>query len=184
MGFDEVESGFRLLQSGKHMGKIVFQAGPSQIVKCIPRKVREAVLDPDATYILSGGLGGLGRSLCNLLTSRGAKNLAFISRSGASKPEAQAILELLASRGVNAKAYACDIGNSTKTHETLVKIQAEMPQVRGLIQAAMSLADSAFTNMNHDQWKLSVNPKAPGTWNLHQHAPRDLDFFVMLSSSS
>lgn len=118
------------------------------------------------------------------MVSHGAKNLAFISRSGAAKPEAQAILDHLASQGVNARAYTCDIGDSLKTQKTFEKIQEEMPKIRGVIQAAMSLADSAYINMTHAQWMLSVNPKAPGTWNLHEHAPKDLDFFVMLSSSS
>jgi len=118
------------------------------------------------------------------MVAHGAKNLAFISRSGASRREAQEILNQLESQGVNARAYACDIGDSAKVRKTFEKISSEMPPTRGLIQAAMSLADAAFTNMTHAQWKLSVNPKAPGTWNLHQHAPNDLDFFVMLSSSS
>lgn len=38
--------------------------------------------------------------------------------------------------------------------------------------------------MTPEQWSLSVNPKAPGTWNLHHFLPKDMDFFVMLSSSS
>lgn len=38
--------------------------------------------------------------------------------------------------------------------------------------------------MTPEQWSLSVNPKAPGTWNLHKFIPEDIDFFVMLSSSS
>jgi KR domain len=38
--------------------------------------------------------------------------------------------------------------------------------------------------MTPEQWSQSVNPKAAGTWNLHRFLPRDMDFFVMLSSSS
>ena len=118
------------------------------------------------------------------MVAHGARNLAFISRSGASRPEAQSILQDLESRGVKVKSYACDIGNTKKVQTTFREIKDDMPKIRGIIQAAMSLADAAYSNMTHAQWELSLNPKAPGTWNLHEHAPEDLDFFVMLSSSS
>ena len=42
--------------------------------------------------------------------------------------------------------------------------------------------DSSFIQMTPEQWSLSVNPKASGTWNLHRFLPKELDFFVMLSS--
>jgi len=45
LGFDEVESGFRLLQSGKQMGKIVFKANPGAIVKvCSQKPACQAIL--------------------------------------------------------------------------------------------------------------------------------------------
>jgi hypothetical protein len=59
-----------------------------------------------------------------------------------------------------------------------------MPRIGGVIQAPISLADAAFTNMTPAQWSLWVNPKVPSTWNLRQHMPKDLYFFIMLSSSS
>ena len=36
--------------------------------------------------------------------------------------------------------------------------------------------------MTHQQWKASLAPKVAGTWNLHEVLPRDIDFFVALSS--
>lgn len=108
----------------------------------IPRKVKTAKFDSEATYVLSGGLGGLGRSLSQWMVDHGAKNLAFFSRSGASKPDAQAVLEKLARDGVRAVAYACDIGNPEQVERAVEKCKQEMPPIRGLIQAAMSLAVS------------------------------------------
>lgn len=118
------------------------------------------------------------------MVSHGAKNLAFFSRSGSARPDARALLDGLAKQGIRACAYACDIGNAKQVEQTFKRVKQEMPPIKGVLQAAMSLADAAFTNMTADQWSLSVNPKAPGTWNLHQFMPKDLDFFVMLSSSS
>jgi short-subunit dehydrogenase/aryl carrier-like protein len=187
MGFDQVEAGFRGLQSGKNMGKIVFKAEDAAIVSAIPpSRVLEAEFRPDATYVLSGGLGGLGRSLSTLIVSRGAKHLAFLSRSGTKRPEAAAQIDALLAQGIDARAYACDIGDAEQVQRAVAQIRDDgMPPIRGVLQAAMSLADAAYTNMTPEQWTLSVNPKAAGTWNLHQHMPQDdLDFFVMLASSS
>lgn len=180
----KIEEGFRSLQSGKNIGKIVFETESPAVVRAIPHKVRPAKFSPDVTYVLSGGLGGLGRTLSHRMVDLGAKNLAYLSRSGSSKPSAKAQLDELIAKGANAKAFTCDIGNAAQVQSAVAQIQAEMPPIRGLVQAAMSLADAAYENMTPEQWTLSVNPKAPGTWNLHRFLPSDLDFFVMLASSS
>ena len=38
--------------------------------------------------------------------------------------------------------------------------------------------------MSFDQWNACIRPKVQGTWNLHSTLPRNLDFFIMLSSIS
>jgi len=94
------------------------------------------------TYILSGGLGGLGRHLSKWMVDHGAKNLAFFSRSGATKPDAKAFIDKLNSEGIRAVAYACDIGNAEQVERAMEQCKKEMPPIRGIIQAAMSLAVS------------------------------------------
>lgn len=46
------------------------------------------------------------------------------------------------------------------------------------------LQDSIFETMTFDQWQGAANPKIKGTWNLHRHVLRDVDFFILLSSVS
>jgi shikimate 5-dehydrogenase len=41
-------------------------------------------IHPDYSYLLVGGLGGIGRSIARSLALNGAKHLIFISRSGRS----------------------------------------------------------------------------------------------------
>jgi len=38
--------------------------------------------------------------------------------------------------------------------------------------------------MTYDDFRDSLRPKVQGSWNLHQQLPRDLDFFILLSSIS
>jgi KR domain-containing protein len=69
----------------------------------MPRQSIHLNLDPDSTYLLVGGLGGLGRAQTLFMAEHGARHIAFISRCGCSRPEAKDSLEKLTAIGVDAK---------------------------------------------------------------------------------
>ncbi|KAK1962030.1 beta-ketoacyl synthase domain-containing protein [Colletotrichum sublineola] len=183
--FGEMKHAFRILQQGKHMGKIVLKAHPEDVVKVVPRPPAPTRLRPDATYLLPGGAGGLGRSIAKWMAgpAQGAKNLVFLSRGGADAATTRQLLAELADMGVRATALKCNVGDEAQ----LVAALAEMtrlgfPRIAGVIQGAMQLRDSAFEFMSHAQWQECLGPKVQGTWNLHKHLPADMDFFIMLGS--
>lgn len=189
MDYSEVESAFRLLQTGGHMGKLVLCPNPESKIAMIPQPETPANFSPHHTYVLSGGLGGLGRTIAQWMVDRGARNLLFLSRSGTAKESAARLIEDLRLQGVNADAYKCDICDEQAVKDSAIKCRASMPPVKGIIQAAMVLNDTVFSNMNHQQFRDTVRPKVQGTWNLHKSfdvddSENDLDFFVMLSSAS
>jgi Asp/Glu/hydantoin racemase len=76
------------------------------------------------------------------MVDHGAKNLAFFSRSGATKSDAKALIDKLTSDGIRAVAYACDIGDPAQVERAMEQCKKDMPPIRGIIQAAMSLAVS------------------------------------------
>jgi NADPH:quinone reductase-like Zn-dependent oxidoreductase/SAM-dependent methyltransferase len=139
MSVTQAEDAFRSLQSGKLAGKIVLRMDPDAVVPVMPRKEPPLQLDPNATYLLAGGLGGIGRSLSDLMVKHGARNIAFISRSGGVSAEAKSYLEQLRNQGVNVIAYACDIADRETLELTLQKCVTEMPKIKGFIHAAMLL---------------------------------------------
>ena len=47
------------------------------------------MLTDQASYVVSGGLGGLGRFICSWMVKNGAKNITAVSRSGAGTLEAR-----------------------------------------------------------------------------------------------
>ncbi|KAI4170959.1 MAG: hypothetical protein LQ343_004617 [Gyalolechia ehrenbergii] len=184
MPFGKIEEAFRLMQSGRHIGKIVLTTHDDDQVPVIPRGLKPVKFDPNYTYVLSGGLGGLGRSISEWMVDHGARHLVFLSRSGPAKAEAQKTLANLTKAGAHAVAYSCDITNSSQVKATIAKCQEEFPPIRGAIQGAMALHDSTFQTMTHQQWEGCLKPKAHGSWNLHEHLPRDMDFFLCLSSAA
>lgn len=162
-------------------GAVVSIRGESKLT-LLPPAPRSLALDPEATYVLAGGLGGIGRSIAESMFSAGARQITFISRSGAKAEEAKKLLNSLQLRGCTAKAYSCDVSSSAAV-EAFIKASAERGErIKGVVQCAMALRDSVFDNMTYEQWVESTQPKIQGSWNLHTHFPKDMDFFIMLSS--
>ncbi|KAI1144225.1 putative polyketide synthase [Hypoxylon sp. FL0543] len=140
--------------------------------------------DSGSTYVIAGGLGGLGRSIARWMVDRGARHLLLLSRRGLANPRAGTLLEELAGHGVQVLAPSCDIADVTQLQGVVDQALQTMPRIRGCIQAAMLLRDAPFEKMTWQDWVDSTRPKVQGSWNLHETMPRGMDFFVLLSSAS
>lgn len=160
--FTEVESVFREMQRGTHIGKLVLQATPESRVPILPRAAVPLRLRADVTYLLVGGFGGLGRAQALFMAEHGARHIAFISRSGSAQPEAKKLITKLEECGVEAKAYAGDVSDKVHLRNILDEISESMPPIRGVIQGAMVLADSLFHRMSYEQWITATRPKVQG----------------------
>nr|ALQ32782.1 putative polyketide synthase [Fusarium babinda] len=180
--FGEVSKAFRLMQSGGHVGKIVLYPRPDDIVPVVPEGLESFRLPSDNTYVLIGGLGGIGRSVTKLLVERGARHLVFLSRSAGSRPEAQSLLDDLKSQGLQATAFAVDVADKSQLEAAINNVKQSFPPIKGLIHCAMDLRDAVYSNMTAQDWNLSLRPKLLATRNLHDLLPTDLDFFICLSS--
>ncbi|KAJ5715852.1 polyketide synthase [Penicillium malachiteum] len=163
----------------------VVQLGESDTVNLfqvrITRKKMDYI-DSNATYIISGGLGGVGRSIARWLADNGARHLVLLSRSGPKTKEAQSLALELQDRGVECEMPACDVTNPSALRALLDNFSATMPPVKGCIQAAMVMEEGIFSELSLSSWKGTLQPKLQGSWNLHAMLPSDMDFFIMLSS--
>ncbi|KAB8360847.1 hypothetical protein FH972_024581 [Carpinus fangiana] len=178
----EVEKAYRQLQSGKSMGKLVVVPHPEDEVKATAQKSASDMLKADASYLLIGGTGGLGRSMTKWLASKGAKNIILVSRSATVSERVQALMDELAPQGVKIVVRPCDVADAASVKK-LVSNCADLPPIRGVVQGAMVLRDVLFENMAFDDWTAVVKPKVQGSWNLHQAlSDSPLDFFIALSS--
>ncbi|KAL2808892.1 hypothetical protein BJX63DRAFT_435696 [Aspergillus granulosus] len=77
-----MESAFRLMQAGRYQGKLALSYSPDDVVPMLRRTDGAVRPDPNGTYVLVGGFGGLGRSLIRMFAASGARHLAVFSRSG------------------------------------------------------------------------------------------------------
>ena len=132
----QVEDVFRLMQDGKTAGKIVMEMKDESSVQTTLNTRPSFMLDPKATYVIAGGLGGLGRSIARWMVGRNAKNLILLSRSGASNDTAREFLAELTKQGVRVEAPRCDVTDEG-VMRTVFERLSDMPPIKGCIQGSM-----------------------------------------------
>ncbi|KAI3012330.1 hypothetical protein CBS147346_707 [Aspergillus niger] len=183
VSYSDAPQAFRLVQSGEHIGQVVLVAREDTQVPVRPAtwNRRANQFHPDKTYLLAGGLGGLGRTLAEWMLQRNAKHLVFLSRSGETRAEAKATVSWLRAHGIDVTVYKGDVANPADVQACVGGIR----NLGGVFHAAMVLADAALENMTYAQWHQCVQPKVVGAFNLHQATKSlPLDFFVTFSSVS
>jgi acyl transferase domain-containing protein/NADP-dependent 3-hydroxy acid dehydrogenase YdfG/acyl carrier protein len=175
-----VREAFRLMARSQHVGKVCVDLQDPELTLQAdpPRAIR-----PDATYLVTGGLGGFGLETAKWLAQQGARHLALLSRRGASAPEAQAMIGRLQAEGVTVRAFAADVSSRDDVAAVLQDIAAAMPPLRGVIHSATVLDDRRIADLDRAALDRVLGPKALGAWNLHS-LTANLDFFVMYSSIS
>ncbi|RAK95751.1 type I polyketide synthase [Aspergillus ibericus CBS 121593] len=183
-GIAEIEQVFRQMQTGKNSGKTVLEMRETDQVMTVVHTKPSFSFQADATYVIAGGLGGLGRSIARWLVERGARNLILLSRSGPASPHARSLVEELQGRGARVVTPACDITNKELLHTVLGVCGQLMPPIKGCVQATMVVSAHNFETLTYESWKSTTTPKAQGSWNLHELLPRGMDFFVLMSSVS
>jgi NAD(P)-dependent dehydrogenase (short-subunit alcohol dehydrogenase family) len=141
-------------------------------------------LRPDGSYLITGGLGGLGLLVARWLVERGVRHLVLMGRTEAS-PDAAAVITDLRRAGADVVVAQGDVGREDQLRDLLREIAQTLPPLRGIIHAAGVFAPGALLQQNWEQFARVLAPKVEGAWNLHL-LTRDLplDFFVLFSSAA
>lgn len=141
-------------------------------------------LRADATYMITGGLGGLGLKLAGWMVVRGARHLALVGRSGPLR-SALEVVSGLEEAGAEVRVVAADVSEPEQVARMLSEVASAMPPLKGLVHAAGVLDDALLRQQDLERFARVLAPKLQGAWNLHsQTADSDLDFFVLFSSMS
>ncbi|KAK1468240.1 mycocerosic acid synthase [Colletotrichum melonis] len=184
----KIQDAMRLMQSGKHIGKILIEFHSEDLVRVVEPRRPRAKFASDATYIVSGGFGGLGLEIIRWMVSQGARNLVITSRKGPDDEAAKDLIRSLQSDGIKVVAPCCDITDKKELEQAITSALSYLPPVRGCIQASTVLSDNVFAEMTLEEWNAAVNVKVAGSRNLWEvliatkNDDSTLDFFVMLSS--
>ncbi|CAC5419848.1 Probable polyketide synthase 1,Highly reducing polyketide synthase alt5,Highly reducing polyketide synthase 40 [Mytilus coruscus] len=148
-------------------------------------KVKALVGTPfrkDCSYIIVGGLSGLGWVLLKLLAKQGAGQVISLSRRQITQEKQNQLNELNEATGCKFKTFSVDITRLGDLRSVFCEIKTGPFQIKGIFQGAGVIDDKLCFEMNEE--KLNVlQPKVLGTWNLHLlSAQIPLDYFVVQSS--
>jgi myxalamid-type polyketide synthase MxaE and MxaD len=139
---------------------------------------------PEASYLITGGLGALGLQTAKWLVDKGAKSLVLVGRKEPSE-KARQIIAQLEQLGVQVSVLLADISVAEDVANLLKQIQGSLPPLRGVIHAAGVLDDGVLQQMNWQRFIKVMAPKVQGAWHLHQLTQElPLDFFVCFSSAA
>ena len=112
-----VVDAFRYMAQAKHVGKLVVSIKDTAGLR-VEEPAQPVAIDADASYLITGGLGGFGLAVADRLVRRGARHLALVGRSGPS-PSAQAAMESLRQRGVEVLICQADIADSEQAQRVI-----------------------------------------------------------------
>jgi NAD(P)-dependent dehydrogenase (short-subunit alcohol dehydrogenase family)/acyl carrier protein len=176
---EDAANAFRYMARRKNIGKVVLSFADAESKN---RPNHSSAPRADATYLITGGHGGLGLAVARWLVEKGARHLVLLSRSGASTASKGAVADL-AAKGATVATILADISSEGELARALSKIRDTMPPLRGVIHAAGVLDDHLLLNLDAESFHRVLAPKVLGAWNLHSlTADLPLDFFVVFSS--
>lgn len=170
-----------LMMRAGHIGKLVLRRTGDETV---PAADGRMPVRPDATYLITGGLGALGRRTARYLAGRGAGQIVLMSRSEPADSVA-ADLDDLRAGGVAVTVFRGDVTRAEDVAGVMALIDRDLPPLRGIVHAAGVLDDGILSGLDRRRLQAVLAPKVDGGWHLHRATMRrDLDFFVLYSSAA
>ncbi len=172
--FPAAVDAFRHMANARHVGKVVLVDDDAA--------VPGAPIRPDGTYLITGGLRGLGFLTAASLVEQGARSLALIGRR-APEAETSSIIDGWRADGVTVLVAEGDVSERAVVAELLERIDAEAAPVAGVFHAAGVLDAATLTQADWAQYERVLAPKVLGARHLDELvAEDDLDHFVLYSS--
>ncbi len=187
-GSDEIEALFREVWADDPEDEVALRGADRYVGRLTRYEETQAAETPafkeEATYLLTGGLGGIGLVVAKWMTEQGARHLVLMGRGGASD-SAQETLDGLRAAGTEVVVAQADVADADQVAAVLESIAKSMPPLRGVIHAAGIADDAIIQRLDADKLRKVMAPKVHGAWNLHTLTrDTELDFFVLFSSAA
>jgi acyl transferase domain-containing protein/acyl carrier protein len=174
------------LEQGGVENRILLSGGTRRVARLVRAAVDGgttfAAKGGQASYLITGGLGGLGLAVAEWLAARGARHLVLVGR-GAPDDSAGVTIARLREQGCEVEAARADVRSRADLEELFAVIEGGGREIRGVVHAAGVVADGTIRTLTRDGIRDVLEPKVLGATHLAEIcAGRDLDFLVFFSS--
>ncbi len=194
---ENAREAFRYMAQRQNIGKVVLTLGnlppavEATVQSCRQPAIatngtsRSVKFHSEATYLITGGLGGLGLLTAQWMIDKGARHVVLLGRNPPNETAQQAILKMEQNEA-RVVCLQADVSNKTELVRAFGELQRyELPPLRGVVHTAGLIDDSLLINLNLERFQYVMGPKVAGAWNLHQLTlDQTLDFFILFSSAA
>ena len=173
---NRIVDALRHVNHAQRIGKVVAAVSADEVARCGNAEIRA-----NATYLVTGGLGGLGLQVARWLVAKGARYVVLTGRSGAVRPEQATAVRQLQAAGADVRVIAADVSRREDVARLLAEIGSALPPLRGVFHAVGVLDDGVLRLQTWQRFERVMRAKVAGAWHFHQLA-KDLELFVLFSS--
>jgi polyketide synthase 5 len=180
----DAATAIRVMGAAEHTGKLILSIPrEGQTTVAVPPE-QAHVFRPDGSYIVTGGLGGLGLFLASKMSAAGAGRVVLNSRSQP-KPAALAEIARMRAAGTEVEVVSGDIACPETVDRLVAAATSSGLPVRGVLHAAAVVEDAILANITDELVERDWAPKVYGAWHLHRATTtQPLDWFCSFSSAA
>ncbi len=177
---ESAAAALKALDDSSQVRKVVLQFKTPSVR--VAQGMNGNVIRSQRSYLVTGGLGGLGLEIMRWLATQGAESIVLIGRS---QPSANALqqIEIVRAKGVTITTLQADVAEAADVTKVLHAIEEKLPPLAGIIHSAGVLEDGTIAQQDAEKYRKVLVPKVKGAWNLHRLTSHlELDLFVCFSS--
>ncbi|CAG2103550.1 unnamed protein product, partial [Medioppia subpectinata] len=180
------EEAFRFMASGRHVGKVIVKIRDEELFKQILHfNAIKMPAIPRTTYIITGGLGGMGLEIIDWMVNRGAQRFVVTSRSGPKQPYQYLQLKYFKDTGIEIVVWTQPLGSENDTKDLFVEAMKLGP-IGGIFHLSLIISDGLLENQSIDSFNKVFESKSKPLEHLDQLSRQMcpvLDHFVVFSSA-
>jgi acyl transferase domain-containing protein/acyl carrier protein len=194
----------REIEAGTREDQVAVRDGERYVARLVrrsahPRPKGNFAIRADGTYLITGGLGGIGLATARWLIEGGARYLLLLGRTalpprhewGGLDPDTaqgRRVSDVLGLEALGARVdvTTCDVGREGELESCLMAHQERgAPAICGVFHAAGVVQLQPLETEDVVSFRAAVAAKTKGAWRLHQwFRDKPLDCFVLFSSSA
>ncbi|MDI9246724.1 acetoacetyl-CoA reductase [Marinobacter sp. CHS3-4] len=112
--------------------------------------------------VVTGGTGGIGTAICQLLSDQGYRTIALSS----SERKAETWQEDQLKAGYNIEARPLNVSDFGDCERLILDVEEAIGPISVLVNAAGITRDTPLKRMTADQWQTVINVNLNGTFNM------------------